>query len=85
MCTIIIIAKYPCNIKYSRSFMGGGGLCSDVPTTMLLPAGNLGALQTLCLTRNETLVTVLYCGPGQGPLSICHVPVEDLWRVDLLK
>ena len=27
----------------------------------------------------------IYCGPGHGPLSIYHGPVEDLWNVDFLR
>ena len=36
------------------------------------------------ISSHHTRVNVLvYYGPGQGPSSFYHVPVEDLWSVDL--
>jgi hypothetical protein len=60
-----------------KSFASVGNLSTDLPSEMV----NHPEEDSIRIHPPNRDVDIYY-GPGQGPLSIFHVPVEDLWIVD---
>ena len=59
MCTIIFIAKIPLQFQIKPELHGGIWPLDPLPGLCPGPVGQLGVLQTPCLTRKETLVTTM--------------------------